>query len=75
MVSSMSAIEQAIEKIKSLPEARAKMLLDWLAQGEPPRKPIVNVHRAAAACGMARIFQKQALTTDDWMKILREGEK
>jgi hypothetical protein len=75
MVKGMSAVELAIEKIKSLPEAKAKAVLDWLAQWELPRKSVVNAQGAAAVRGFARPFQKQPLTTDEWMKILREGEK
>jgi hypothetical protein len=74
MVNGMSAIELAIEKIKALPEVKAKALLDWLAQWEQPRKPVASVHGAAAVRGFARRFQAQPLTTDEWMKILREGE-
>jgi hypothetical protein len=75
MVKGMSAVELAIEKIKSLPEAKAKALLDWLAQWELPGKSAVNTQGAAAVRGFARRFQAQPLTTDEWMKILREGEK
>lgn len=75
MVKDMSAVELAIEKIKALPEAKAKALLDWLAQWEQPRKFAVSVHGTAAVRGFARRFQAQPLTTDEWMKILREGEK
>ena len=48
MVKGMSAVELAIEKIKALPETKAKALLDWLAQWEQPRKPAASVHGAAA---------------------------
>jgi hypothetical protein len=75
MVKGMSAVEIAIEKIKALPEAKAKALLDWLAQWELPRKSVVSAQGAAAVRGFARRFQAQPLTTDEWMKILREGEK
>jgi len=75
MVKGMSAVELAIEKIKALPESKAKALLDWLAQWEPPRQSAVSVHGAATVRGFARRFQPQPLTTDEWMKILREGEK
>lgn len=75
MVNRMSAVELAIEKIKALPEAKARDLLDWLAQWEPPGKPVVTTQGSAAVRGFARRFQPQPLTTDEWMKILREGEK
>ena len=71
----MSAVELAIEKIKALPEAKARVLLDWLAQWEQPHKPTATVPSAVAVRGFARRFQPQPLTTDEWMKILREGEK
>ena len=75
MVNGMSAVELAIEKIKSLPEAKVRVLLDWLAQWEQPRKPAVTARGAAAARGFARRLQPQSLTTDEWMKILRQGER
>jgi hypothetical protein len=75
MVKGMSAVELAIEKIKALPEARARVLLDWLAQWEPPPKSAVTTRGTAAVRGFARPFQKQPLTADEWLRILREGEK
>ena len=75
MVTGMSAVELAIEKIKALPEAKARVLLDWLAQWEPPRKSAVPGQGAAAVRGFARPYQTKMLTTDEWLKILREGEK
>jgi len=75
MVRGMSAVELAIEKIKALPEAKAKALLDWLAQWEQPRKSVVTAQGVASVRGFARRFQPQPLTTDEWMKILREGEQ
>ena len=68
----MSALELAIEKIKSLPEARAKALLDWLAEFEQPRKPAPAAKGALSVRGFARRFHPQPLTTNEWMKILRE---
>jgi hypothetical protein len=75
MVNGMSAVELAIEKIKSLPEAKARILLDWLAQWDQPRRSVVTGQGAAAVRGFARRLQPQRLTTDEWMKILREGEQ
>jgi hypothetical protein len=75
MVNDMSAVELAIEKIKALPEAKARVLLDWLAQWEQPSRPAVTAQGTAAVRGFARRFQPLPLTTDEWMKILREGEK
>jgi len=71
----MSAVELAIEKIKALPEAKAKVLLDWLAELEQPRKPALAAKGVGAVRGFARQFHARALTTDEWMKILREGEQ
>jgi hypothetical protein len=75
MLKGMSAVELAIEKIKSLPEAKARILLDWLAQWEQPPKSVVTAQGAAAVRGFARRFEPQPLTTEEWMKILREGEQ
>ena len=69
----MSAVELAIEKIKALPEARAKVLLDWLAEWDAPRKPVSAAKGAASVRGFALPFQKQRLGADEWLKILREG--
>ena len=69
----MSAVELAIEKIKALPEARAKVLLDWLAEWDAPRKPVSAAKGAASVRGFALPFQKQRLSADEWLKILREG--
>lgn len=71
----MSAVELAIEKIKSLPEAKAKALLDWLAEFEQTHKPAPASKGALSVRGFARRFHPQPLTTNEWMKILREGEK
>lgn len=75
MVKDMSAVELAIERIKSLPEAKAGLLLDWLAQWEQPPKSVATAQGAAAVRGFARRFEPQPLTTDEWMKILRAGEQ
>jgi hypothetical protein len=71
----MSAVELAIERVKALPEAKAKALLDWLAESEPPRKANGQAKGVASVRGFARKFHAQPLTTDEWMKILREGEQ
>ena len=67
----MSAVELAIEKVKALPEAKAKVLLDWLAEFEQPRKSNGLAKGVASVRGFARKFHTQPLTTDEWMKILR----
>ena len=75
MVKGMSAVELAIEKIKTLPEAKVRILLDWLARWEHRRKSVVTAQSAAAVRGFARRLQPQPLTTDEWMVILCEGEQ
>lgn len=71
----MSAVELAIEKVKALPEAKARALLDWLAEFEQPRKAGSLAKGVASVRGFARKFHAQPMTTDEWMKILREGER
>jgi hypothetical protein len=71
----MSAVELAIEKVKTLPEAKARALLDWLAEFEQPRKAGFLGKGMASVRGFARKFHAQPMTTDEWMKILREGER
>ena len=71
----MSAVELAIQKVRALPEAKAKVLLDWLAELEQPRKHNLRSGGVAAVRGFARKFHAQPLTTAEWMKILREGEQ
>ena len=70
----MSAVELAIAKIKTLPEAKAKAVLDWLATNERPRKFPAAAQGAVAVRGFALPFQTQRLGADAWLKILREGE-
>ncbi|MBI3850941.1 MAG: hypothetical protein HY298_11795 [Verrucomicrobia bacterium] len=71
----MSSVELAIKKVKTLPEAKAKALLDWLAEIERPNQPTSFGKGVMAARGFARKFHVQPLTTDEWMRILREGER
>ena len=71
----MSAAELAIEKVKALPESKAKALLDGLAELEQPRKQNLRSGGVAVVRGFARKFHAQPLTTAEWMKILREGEQ
>ena len=70
----MSAVELAIEKIRGLPEAKARALLDWLSEFEKPRIPVPAAKGALSVRGFARRFHPQPLTSNEWMKILREGE-
>ena len=71
----MSAVELAIEKVKALPEAKAKALLDWLATFDQPRRPQPAEKGVASVRGFAKKFHAEPMTTDEWMKILREGEQ
>ena len=71
----MSAVELAIEKVKSLPEAKAKILLDWLAGQEQPRQTVSVGKGALSVRGFARKFHPQSMSTNEWMKQLREGEQ
>jgi hypothetical protein len=71
----MSAVELAIEKVKTLPEAKARALLDWLAELEQSRGTNAPSGGVASVRGFARKFHAQPMTTDNWMKILREGER
>jgi hypothetical protein len=71
----MSAVEQAIQKIKSLAEAKGRILLEWLGHWDRPRRSVVTGQGTAAVRGFARRLQPQPLTTDEWMKTLREGEQ
>lgn len=71
----MSAVELAIEKVKALPEDKAKVLLDWLAELERADVPAPDAKGAMAALGYVRKFYPQPRTTAEWMKELREGEQ
>jgi hypothetical protein len=71
----VSAIEAAIEKVKSLNEDQARELLGWLefrnAHLPQKRKPL----GAKAMVGFARQFRKEPRSTESWMHELRAGDR
>lgn len=70
----MSAVEIAVERVKTLPEEKAQLLLTWLDHLEAFHDPNTSQRRGArAALGFAHRFHPPQ-TTSDWMKELREGE-
>jgi hypothetical protein len=69
----MSAVEQAVEKVKHLDEAHAKQLLAWLqTQEQGSVRP--QALGARAVLGFARRFRAEPRSTSQWMSELREGE-
>jgi hypothetical protein len=69
----VSAVEVAVEKVKHLPEDKARKLLDLIAQLEAPPANS-QAASSASALGFARRYRKDARTTAAWMKDLRERE-
>jgi hypothetical protein len=51
----MSAVELTIGKVKALPEAKVKVLLDWLAEFDWPNQP-ASAKGIMAVRGVARKF-------------------
>ncbi len=73
----MSATEQLLEQVKTLDESDAKATLSWLADyraAKPAAVSEADLRRMDEALGFARRYRKEARTTDEWMKELREGE-
>lgn len=71
----MSAVEKALERVKTLPEDKARLLLRWLdSLEEAPRSPATEPAGAVAALGYARRFHPPR-TTAEWLHELREGEE
>ena len=71
----MSAVEEAVEKVKRLDESHARRLLAWLRElnaAEPVRQQPLG---AKAMIGFARRFHPQSRTTAEWMTELRAGER
>jgi hypothetical protein len=73
-VSSMSAVELAVEKVKRLDESHARHLLAWLQAQEQPMAALPLPVGARAMLGFARRFRAQSRPTSEWMSELREGE-
>ena len=71
----MSAIEQAIEKMKHLDESHARRLLAWLQALEPSMPAPAAPRGAWAMLGFARRFRSDARPTFHWMSELREGAR
>ena len=73
--SRMTAIEQALERVRRLTEEEVRELLRWLGEvqrsGRPPMKPT----GAVAMLGCARRFYPEPRTTAQWLRELREGEE
>ena len=74
-MSSMSAVELALEKVKRLDEAGARQLLAWLQGREPVARTQAAPPGARAMLGFARRFRSQGRSTADWMNELRDGER
>lgn len=70
----MSAVEIAVQRVKTLPEDKARLLLTWLDNLETTNEPNAGQRKGArAALGFAHRFHPpQAIS--DWLKELREGE-
>jgi hypothetical protein len=71
----VSAVEEAVEKVKKLDESNARRLLAWLANQENGSAVISRGEGASAMLGFARRFRNEARSTESWMKELREGEE
>jgi hypothetical protein len=70
----MSAVEQALEKVKRMDEVHAQRLLAWLSSEEYGRRPSSSSGGALAMLGFARRFRAEGRSTQSWMKELREAE-
>ena len=70
----MSAKEQLIERVKTLTEEQAKILLEWIEQEFGP----AEVEETPAEVRVARRWSKKYnlpyKTTAEYMKAIREGE-
>ena len=71
----MSATEQLLEQVKTMSEAEAKSVLEWLG-----KKPGIQMEAeppigAFAAIGWARKHNVPYKTTAEYMKAIREGEE
>ena len=74
----MSATEQLLEQVKTLTEAEAESMLEWLetkrakaATTTTNEKPV----GAFAAIGWGKKNNLPYKTTDEYMKAIREGEE
>ena len=71
----MSAKEQLIERIKTLTEEQAKILLEWIEREFGPATAAEEPGGAAAAVGWSKKYNLPYKTTDEYMKAIREGEE
>ena len=71
----MSAKEQLIERIKTLTEEQAKIVLKWIEQEFGPATAEEELVGAAAAVGWGKKYNLPYKTTDEYMKAMPEGEE
>lgn len=72
---SMTATEQAIEKVRRLTEEQTRQLLRWLGEFDRPATSKTAAPGAVAMLGFARQFYPEPRTTAQWLRELREGEE
>ena len=70
----MSAVEAAIEKVRHLPEDKARKVLDLIVQLEATPNG-GGGSNSVVALGFARRYRKEPRATGDWMRELREGDR
>jgi len=75
----MSATEQLLERVKNMDEAQAEAALGLLAQlpvTQPERKSLAKPKGGVwSVLGYAKKYNHPYKTTEEWMAVLREGEK
>lgn len=71
----MSAKEELIERVTTLTEAQAKIMLEWIEHELGPATKTGELVGAAAAVGWSKKYNLPYKTTDEYMKAIREGEE
>ena len=73
----MSATEQLLEQVKTLTEAEAESMLEWLGTKRAKAATTTNEKPvgAFAAIGWGKKNNLPYKTTDEYMKAIREGEE
>jgi hypothetical protein len=74
----MSATEQLLERVKGLDEEKAKFflqILDNLPTPKPARAPKAARKSVRAAVGWCLKYNHPFKTTEEYMKLIREGEQ
>lgn len=71
----MSAKEQFIERIKTLTEEQATILLEWIEQEFGPAEAVESPAGVAAARGWSKKYNLPYKTTAEYMRAIREGEE